>query len=135
MRRLLIGCFFFINACFANPAQDLMVFPHQQQLTQYTQLTQQLRCLVCQNQTLADSNAPLANDLRNEIAQMILQGKDNQEIVNYLVNRYGNFVRYQPPLITSTIILWFAPLMLFIIGLISIGLVIWQRHKQASQLR
>jgi cytochrome c-type biogenesis protein CcmH len=134
MRFLLACCFFFISLCLAKPAQDLVVFPEQQQLIQYTQLTQQLRCLVCQNQTLADSNAPLAKDLRDEIAQMVLQGESDQDIVNYLVNRYGNFVRYQPPLISSTIILWFAPLLVFIMGLMITGFIIWQRHKRMGHL-
>ena len=79
-------------------------------------LAEELRCLVCQNQTLADSNAPLAEDLRNEIREQLRRGSSDQEVVDYLVARYGDFVRYRPPLKGTTFLLWFGPLLLLAIG-------------------
>src|SRR5674476_1158723 len=72
-------------------------------------LSQELRCLVCQNQTLADSAAPLAEDLRQEIREKIAQGMSDKEITDYLVARYGNFVRYRPPVESQTLLLWVGP--------------------------
>ncbi|HQN65634.1 MAG TPA: cytochrome c-type biogenesis protein CcmH [Methylophilus sp.] len=72
-------------------------------------LSQELRCLVCQNQTLSDSNAPLAEDLRKEIREQMRAGKSDQEVIDYLVARYGDFVRYRPPVNRSTALLWVGP--------------------------
>jgi cytochrome c-type biogenesis protein CcmH len=79
-------------------------------------LSIELRCLVCQNQTLADSSAPLAEDLRREIRTLIAKGMSDQEIIDYLVARYGDFVRYRPPLKTTTVLLWAGPALLFAAG-------------------
>ena len=75
-------------------------------------LASELRCLVCQNQTLADSNAPLAEDLRNQVREKMRQGASDSEIVDYMVARYGDFVLYRPPLKLTTLLLWFGPLLL-----------------------
>ena len=75
-------------------------------------LSNELRCLVCQNQTLQDSNAPLAVDLRREIRGMMMSGSSDGDIVDYLVDRYGDFVLYRPPLKGATALLWFGPLIL-----------------------
>lgn len=93
-------------------------------------LSQELRCLVCQNQTLADSSAPLAEDLRNEIRQLIAKGMTDQEVTAYLVARYGNFVRYRPPLETSTLLLWGGPTLLLVAGF---G-VLWVTLRRRNQL-
>ena len=81
-------------------------------------LAAELRCLVCQNQTLAESNAGLAEDLRNEIRDKMRQGNSDAQVVDYLVARYGDFVRYRPPLKATTILLWFGPLMLLAAGFV-----------------
>jgi len=78
-------------------------------------LERELRCLVCQNQTLAESNAPLAMDLRNQIREQLAAGKSEREITDYLVARYGDFVLYRPPLKASTLFLWAGPF-LFLLG-------------------
>jgi cytochrome c-type biogenesis protein CcmH len=135
MKYILFCLLLWINFCYASTAQDLYTFPTPQQQNQFSSLTQQLRCLVCQNETLADSNAPLAQDLRKDIAQMILQRNSNQEIINYLVNRYGDYVLYQPRLAANTVILWFGPLLLLSIGIGIVGFIIWQRQRRARQLR
>lgn len=79
-------------------------------------LASQLRCLVCQNESLAASNADLAADLREEIREMMRQGKSDRQVVAYLVARYGDFVLYRPPLMLSTVLLWFGPLLLLLAG-------------------
>jgi len=75
-------------------------------------LAQEIRCLVCQNQSLSDSNAPLAVDLRNQIREQLRAGASRQDVVNYLVARYGEFVLYRPPLNAATLLLWLGPLLL-----------------------
>jgi len=79
-------------------------------------LAEELRCLVCQNQTLAESNAPLAEDLRNQLRERMREGKSDKEVVDFLVERYGDFVLYRPPLKGTTVLLWFGPLLLLAIG-------------------
>ena len=92
-------------------------FTHPDQEARYQELTSELRCVVCQNQAIADSNAELAQDMRDLIRQMILDGKNNQEITDFLVDRYGDFVLYHPPLKPTTYLLWMGPLFLFLIAL------------------
>lgn len=79
-------------------------------------LERELRCLVCQNQTLADSNAPLAVDLRNQVREQLAAGKSDTEVVDYLVARYGDFVRYRPPLKAATVLLWAGPFLFVLAG-------------------
>jgi cytochrome c-type biogenesis protein CcmH len=79
-------------------------------------VTEQLRCLVCQNQTIADSNADLARDLRREVRQMLVQGKSEAEIREFMVARYGDFVLYRPPLKSITVLLWFGPFALLLVA-------------------
>ena len=79
-------------------------------------LSEELRCLVCQNQTLADSNAPLAEDLRNQVREKMRAGKSDREVIDFLVERYGDFVLYRPPLKATTILLWFGPFLLLALG-------------------
>jgi cytochrome c-type biogenesis protein CcmH len=90
-------------------------------------LSTELRCLVCQNSTLADSDAPLAQDLRNEIRELMQNGKTDEEIVAYLVARYGDFVRFRPPVNSSTALLWFGPFLMLIVGAITLIVVLKKR--------
>lgn len=99
---------------------------------QMRRLSEELRCLVCQNQTLADSNAPLAEDLRNEIREMAAKGMSDQEIIDYLVARYGDFVRYRPPLKSSTALLWLGPFALLLVGGVGLIVILRQRQHQAA---
>ncbi|MDH5436877.1 MAG: cytochrome c-type biogenesis protein CcmH, partial [Gammaproteobacteria bacterium] len=82
----------------------------------YRNLIGELRCLVCQNQSLADSDAELAVDMRNEVHKKISAGKSNDEIIDFLVERYGDFVRYRPPVKATTFLLWFGPFLLLALG-------------------
>ncbi len=93
----------------------------------YEKLTAELRCLVCQNQTIADSNAGLAVDLRRETRQMLLDGKTDDEIRTFMVERYGNFVLYRPPVDSNTLLLWGAPAILLLGGAIVAAVVIRRR--------
>ena len=90
-------------------------------------LAVELRCLVCQNQTLADSNAPLAEDLRREVREMIAKNMSDQEIIEFLTARYGDFVLYRPPLKATTTLLWVGPFVLLTIG--ATALVITLRRR------
>jgi cytochrome c-type biogenesis protein CcmH len=96
-------------------------------------LAEELRCLVCQNQTIADSNAPLALDLRNQIRAQVAQGRTDDQIRAYMVERYGDFVLYKPPFKASTVVLWLGPVLLLVLG----GGIFWtvvarRRPKQTA---
>lgn len=106
-------------------------FDSPEQEARYTKLITELRCLVCQNQNLADSNAELAVDLRRKTYEMVKQDKTEKEIANYMVDRYGEFVLYRPPLNSNTLLLWGGP---FVILLIGVGLLIRTiRRRRAEQ--
>lgn len=100
-----------------------------QEEIRFQNLLADLRCLVCQNETLADSTADLANDLRNEVYQQILQHKSNADINAYLVNRYGNFILYRPPVQQNTLILWFGPGLLLLLGIGIVIKIVRQRNQ------
>lgn len=89
----------------------------------------ELRCLVCQNQTIADSNADLAVDLRNQVREMLRKGQSEREIIDYMTARYGDFVLYRPPVKTSTALLWFGPALLMLGGLVTLWLVLRRRSR------
>jgi cytochrome c-type biogenesis protein CcmH len=91
------------------------------------ELASELRCLQCQNQTLADSNAPLAVDLRQEIRELLVQGKNDEQVKQYLVARYGDFVLYRPPVQGNTFLLWFGPAVVLVAGLTALYLTIQRR--------
>ncbi|MEY3884423.1 MAG: hypothetical protein RIS87_198 [Pseudomonadota bacterium] len=98
---------------------------------QVQRLSEQLRCLVCQNQTLADYHAELAQDLKQEIREMAAKGMEDQAIVDYLVERYGDFVRYRPPLKSTTALLWLGPFVLIIAGGFVLFITLRKREKLA----
>ena len=95
----------------------------------YENLVKELRCLVCQNQSLADSDADLAKDLRTEVYNIIQSGKNEQEAVKFLVDRYGDFVLYNPPLKPATSLLWIGPFVLLLGGLVWLGLLARKRSQ------
>jgi Uncharacterized protein involved in biosynthesis of c-type cytochromes len=92
-------------------------------------ISAELRCLVCQNESLAGSHAELANDLRREIRTLIEDGRSDDEIMEFMVSRYGDFVRYRPPLKGTTLVLWFGPGLLFILGLAGLLRYLRRRDK------
>jgi len=97
-------------------------------------IAEELRCLVCQNESLAGSHAPLAEDLRREIRSLIRQGKTDAEVLDYLVSRYGDFVRYRPPLKPTTWLLWGGPLILLLLGLGVLAYTLRHRPKIEAEL-
>jgi cytochrome c-type biogenesis protein CcmH len=92
-------------------------------------LSEQLRCLVCQNQSIAESNAELAVDLRRQISEQIAAGKSDSEIVDFMVQRYGDFVLYRPPFKASTVLLWLGPAALLVLGFWVLRRVLRQRQR------
>jgi cytochrome c-type biogenesis protein CcmH len=104
---------------FDNPAQE----------DRFQQLSEELRCLVCQNQSLADSHADLAGDMRREIYQKMQKGATSKEIIEFLVQRYGDFVLFRPPMQTNTYLLWFGPALLFLLGFGVLIVVMRRRHQ------
>ena len=107
-----------------------VVFPTMEQQQRYEQLIGELRCLVCQNQTIADSNAGLAVDLRRQVAEQVRAGKSNREIKNYLTERYGDFVLYKPRIKPETLLLWFGPGLIFLAALGVLVGIIRNRRRQ-----
>jgi cytochrome c-type biogenesis protein CcmH len=101
--------------------------PEQEQA--YQTLISELRCLVCQNQTIADSNADLAKDLRRQVYEMLQQGKSRQDIVDFMTDRYGDFVMYKPALKLKTMLLWLGPVLFLVIGLATVWVL---RSKTGS---
>lgn len=97
---------------------DQYAFTDADQHARFMALAEELRCPKCQNQTLSDSNAEIAKDLRDEIYRLIQLGKTDEQIVQHLVDRYGEFVRYKPPVNNHTAVLWWAPAILLLLGLI-----------------
>jgi cytochrome c-type biogenesis protein CcmH len=115
MKKWLMIFLFLASSCFA--AQDVYQFKTPEQQSRFDSLTGQLRCLVCQNQTIAESNASLAQDLREQIYQKVQSGQSDQAIVDYLVARYGDFILYRPPFNFATLGLWLGPILLLLSGL------------------
>lgn len=97
--------------------------------SRYERLTKELRCLVCQNESVADSNAFLAKDLRRQVQEMLVAGKTDQQILDFMTARYGEFVRYNPPLEPKTMLLWSAPFILLLIGIVTIYRIMRRRTQ------
>jgi cytochrome c-type biogenesis protein CcmH len=112
---LFLFILFFSLQLFAT--EDYYSFTTLSQQQRFQSLTTQLRCLVCQNENLAESNAALAVDLRNQIFHKIHLGQSDQEIINYLVARYGDYILYRPPFNLLTLGLWLGPFLLLIMGI------------------
>ena len=102
----------------AFSAIDALNFTFPQQESDYHQLTQSLRCPQCQNNNIADSNATIAVDMRGKVFELLQEGKSKNDVVDYMVARYGNFVTYDPPMTASTLVLWIAPLLLVLLGVV-----------------
>ena len=132
MKKLTVLAFLIFIYCLNSWAKvEVLQFENVEQEQRYQLLIKELRCLVCQNQNLADSNADLAKDLREKTYQMIIAGSSNEEIITYMVDRYGDFVLYRPPVNLSTVILWTGPFVLLLIGLWGLVRLIRQRQKQS----
>jgi cytochrome c-type biogenesis protein CcmH len=96
----------------------------------FERITEELRCLVCQNESIADSNADLAVDLRQQVREMLVAGKSNEAIFDFMTNRYGEFVRFSPPLETKTLFIWGAPFAMLLLG----GFIVYRIVRHRSRL-
>lgn len=115
----------------ARATTDVMPFKDEAQEQQFRQLTEQLRCPKCQNNSIADSNAMIATDMRRRVYDLMQEGKSRQEIIDYMVARYGHFVTYDPPLTPLTVLLWVLPLAAIVAG----GWIIVARTRRRVRLR
>ncbi|WP_312945730.1 cytochrome c-type biogenesis protein [Stutzerimonas kunmingensis] len=126
IRGALLGLFLITTA---QAAIDTYEFSDEAERERYRTLTEELRCPKCQNQNIADSNAPIAMDLRQEIFRMLEEGKSNDQIVDYLVDRYGDFVRYKPPVNAKTMLLWYGPVGLLVLGFGVLTVILVRRRR------
>ena len=133
--RLIKGIFVSVMVflSFAAMAQEQMAFSSELNKTRYQNLVEELRCPKCQNQNLADSGSGIAVDLRELVHHMIEQGKTDQEIVDYMVARYGEFVLYRPQHSTATFLLWYGPFILLGIGLLAFVAVVMTNRKRRGR--
>lgn len=115
-------------------ANEPRSFPTPELADRYRGLVEEIRCLVCQNQSIADSNAELARDLRERVDEMLRAGRSDEEILAYMVDRYGNFVRYRPPFDAATALLWCGPFVLAAVALAWLFLRIRRRAPAREEL-
>lgn len=117
MKKFAFIGFFFLGLVFSvQSAIEVYEFDTPEQELLFKQLGKELRCPKCQNNNIADSNAGLAQDIRIKVYEMLKAGKTEDEIVDYMVARYGNFVTYDPPLTASTLVLWLGPILFLLLG-------------------
>ncbi|ROP59379.1 cytochrome c-type biogenesis protein CcmH [Enterobacter sp. BIGb0383] len=129
--RWLLGMLILAISGSALATIDVMQFKDEAQEQQFRQLTEQLRCPKCQNNSIADSNAMIATDLRQKVYELMQEGKSQKEIVDYMVIRYGNFVTYDPPLTPLTVLLWVVPIVAMGLG----GWIIFARSRRRVRLK
>ena len=128
-RAIVAGCAagFLSFALFANEPRS---FSSPELAERYRTLVDEIRCLVCQNQSIADSNADLARDLRDKVDELLLAGRSDTEILDYMVARYGNFVRYRPPLNAATAALWIGP---FVLAALAVGWLVARVRRRPDR--
>jgi cytochrome c-type biogenesis protein CcmH len=127
--RILTFLFLSILSFSVFSSQDAYEFANAERAATFKALTQELRCPKCQNQNIADSDAIVAKDLRDKVLVLVNEGKSKQEVIDYMIDRYGYFVHYQPPVTPATIVLWVLPVLIVIIGF---GFIVF-RQKKASK--
>ncbi len=129
--------FALLLALLAGPlhaAIETFEFASEEQRLRYLEFARELRCPKCQNQNLADSNAPIAADLRHELYRLLSEGKTDREIVDFMVGRYGEYVLYEPPLEAKTVLLWGAPVLMLCGGLLVLAGIV-RRARRAGAAR
>lgn len=129
--RVLLGLLMLVISGSALATIDVMQFKDEAQEQQFRQLTEQLRCPKCQNNSIADSNSMIATDLRQKVYELMQEGKSQKEIVDYMVARYGNFVTYDPPLTPLTVLLWVMPVVAIGLG----GWIIFARTRRRVRVK
>lgn len=132
MRKLFIfSIFSIIGILSVDAAIEAYQFENESQEQRFNTLSDQLRCPMCLNSNLSGSDAPIAADLRAEIYKQIINGRSNDEIIDFLTQRYGDFINYRPPLNSGTFILWFGPLFLLLLGM----LIVWRMGINSQKLQ
>lgn len=131
---VLILCFALIIPAISFSKEAIPLAEDPEVEARMIELTENLRCLVCQNETIAGSRADFSNDIRREIRKQIKANKSNQEILDFMVERYGDFVLYDPPVKATTLFLWFGPLILFVVGMIALILYLRRRRIQIEDV-
>lgn len=119
-----------LNSVAALSAEETHKFVNPKQKMLYQELTDELRCPKCQNQNIADSNAGIAKDLRNKVYKLVSEGQDKQQVIDFMVARYGYFVYYKPPVTPGTIILWLLPILFVLFTLV----LIWLKSKRSQSV-
>lgn len=132
LRLIFVALLVFGAFAHAQAIEPMPFTSHAQEL-RFQHLTRQLRCPMCQNETLADSNAPIARDLRNQIFKLMQQGKSDEEIKQYLVARYSDYILYDPPLKPGTMLLWFGPLLILLGGAGVVLVAIRKRKREGVE--
>lgn len=130
MIRLLLVLLLALSAS-AAAALDPVEFRDAAEEARFRELTHELRCVMCQNQSLADSNAQIAQDLRRQVLSLMREGKSDREIKDYMVARYSEFVLYKPPVTPATWLLWFGPAVVLLGGAAVVAMAIRRRARQA----
>ena len=133
MRSVCFYLLIFIGVSSLHAAVDIVEFTNPENERRYKSLVAELRCLVCQNQNIAASNADLAKDLRQQVYNRIQKGETDQEIIAFMVARYGDFVLYKPPLKAKTLVLWVGPFVLLLVAIAAMIFFIRSRSKHAGQ--
>lgn len=130
MRTFLLMCSLLLLSFNSFAVVETFEFDDKGEKQQYQYLTETLRCPKCQNQNIADSNAPIATDMRREVHRLVSEGKTDDEVVDFMVDRFGEFVVYKPKLDASTLLLWFGPL---VVGIAGVVLVVVMARKSAGK--
>ena len=133
MRKSILSLMFALVACCAAAGEAPPVAADPALEARVQALAEELRCLVCQNQTLADSHAELAIDLKNQVREMLQKGLSDKQVIDYMVTRYGDFVLYRPPVKGTTWLLWFGPFVLFVGALGVLFLKIRRRRQMTAR--
>ena len=132
LKRCLLAVLFLLFLTSANAAVDPFDFESPEQQQRFNNLTHELRCPKCQNQSVADSNAPIAQDLRREVYRLMTEEQaDDQQVIDFMLARYGEFVLYTPRLEAKTLLLWFGPLILLLIAILVL-IQILKKHRRLN---
>ncbi|MGO2011784.1 MAG: cytochrome c-type biogenesis protein [Pseudoalteromonas sp.] len=124
--KYILACFLLVMSITVHAEQDRYQFANDEQAQRFSELTKELRCPKCQNQNIADSDAVVAKDLRDKVLALVHEGKSKDEVIDYMIDRYGYFVHYDPPVTPATLVLWVLPVLIVIVGF---GFIVIRQRK------
>lgn len=133
MRFCLVSMLLVMTLGVAQASIDVYEFSSEDNRQRYLELTRELRCPKCQNQDIADSNAPIAQDMRREVHRLVEQGESSDSVVDFMVERFGEFVSYKPKVTPATYALWYGPFVFLGLGILVVVLVAMQRRRQRTE--